>query len=227
MINPEHDPYTDRNDVLKNKLNLKTTEELDQASADIGFIKLINIDIITMDKFDPDILRKIHWHIFHDIFEWAGQYRNVPLVKEEFIFPGYSIPYTDYKEIPNEVTRQMWELERINWEDLSFEQIASIMARRIALLWKVHPFRDGNTRTMLCYSYLFGKNHGFPMDMQTFIDNLARIYNEDGSIKRHSIRDKFVIASLDDKDNPETYHLARLFEEAMDNYNKEMDSFHR
>ena len=227
MINPEKDPYTDNNDVLKNKLNLKTTEELDQASADIGFMKLINIDIIPLEHFDPDILRRIHWHIFHDIFEWAGEYRNVPLVKEEYIFPGYTIPYTDFREIENEVIRQMWEMERIAWEEKTMEEIASILARRIALLWKVHPFRDGNTRTMLCYAYLFGKEHGFPMDMLTFTDNLARIYYEDGTIARHSIRDKFVIASLEEKDKPETEHLAHLFEEAMNNYQKEENRFHR
>lgn len=227
MINPDKDPYSYTNGVLKNKLGIKTEKELDEAMADICFIKLINIDALYNESYDPDILRRIHFHIFNNIFDWAGEYRNVPLVKEEFLFPGYSIPYTDYKEIPMELNRQMWDLERTKWDSKTYEEIASVLARKIALLWKVHPFRDGNTRTMLCYAYLFGKKHGFPMDMQTFTDNLARIYYEDGRVARHSIRDKFVIASLDEKDNPEIYHLAQIFEEAMNNYQKENNHFHR
>ena len=93
------DPYIDKNGVLKNKLNIQNREELKQREADIGFVKLINVDSVFAGEFDEELLKNIHIHIFKDIYDWAGEYRKVPLYKEELVLPRYSIPYTDYKEI--------------------------------------------------------------------------------------------------------------------------------
>lgn len=213
-----NDPYVDSNGVLKNKLGIKDSKELCKAEADIGFLKLIDIDSVHIDYFDSELLKRIHKHIFEDIFEWAGEFRTVPLVKEEVVLPGYSIPYTSPREVPKELREKIHELNSIPWYKMTHEEISSIFARKIALLWKVHPFRDGNTRTILSFSYLYAKEHGFPLDMQTFTENLSRKYNDNGTISRYSVRDKFVLASLDDKDYPEVQHLALIFEEAMKNY---------
>ena len=58
------DPYVDENGVLKNKLGITDNEELKQAEADIGFLKLINIDSIDIDVFDSELIKRIHYHIF-------------------------------------------------------------------------------------------------------------------------------------------------------------------
>lgn len=213
------DSYIDENGVLKNKLHITNYEELNQAEADIGFLKLINVESIPIEDCSPkDIFKRIHKHIFEDIFDWAGEYRKCPLVKEEFIFPGYSVPYSSVKDIPKDLKKQILELEGMDWDSMSQKQIAEVFARRMALLWKVHPFRDGNTRTTLSYACIFAKHHGFPMDMKTFTDNLTRTYREDGKVGRHSIRDKFVIASLEEENLPEVKPLASIFERAMHNY---------
>ncbi len=221
------DPYIDSNGVLKNLLGITDSKELSKAEADIGFLKLIDIDSVHIDYFDSDLLKRIHKHIFEDIFEWAGEYRSVPLVKEELVLPGYSIPYSAPSEIMGELEKKIHELNGMPWHKMSQEEIASVFARKIALIWRVHPFRDGNTRTMLSFSYLYAKEHGFPFDMKTFTENLSREYNEDGSVIRYSIRDKFVLASLDDKDYPEVEHLAIIFEQAMKNYKGTTNQIHK
>lgn len=215
-----NDPYVYSNGVLKNKLNIKNHDELKQAEADIGFLKLINVEFIEAETFDEELLKKLHKHIFGDIFEWAGEFRKCPLVKEEFIFPGYSVPYSYHKDIPKDLKQKIKELNQTPWSDMSKEEIASVFARKIALLWKVHPFRDGNTRTILSFSYLYAKEHGFPMDMETFTNNIARLYYENGKVSRHSIRDKFVIASLEEENYPEVAPLASVFEQAMKKYSE-------
>ena len=223
------DPYINENGVLRNKLNITDYEELNKAEADIGFLQLINIDSIKMDDCDPkDAFKKLHKHIFKDIFDWAGEYRTCPLVKEEFIFPGYSVPYSPPRQIAKDLKKEILELELIDWTDLQPEERSMVFARRIALLWKVHPFRDGNTRTTLSYACVFAKEHGFPMDMRTFTDNLQRLYYEDGMVRRHNIRDKFVLASLEEENYPEVGPLASIFTRAMHNYKEPSGgSFHK
>ena len=39
------DPYTYEDGTLRNKLNIRDHQELRQAEADIGFLKLINIEL--------------------------------------------------------------------------------------------------------------------------------------------------------------------------------------
>ena len=56
--------------------------------------------------------------------------------------------------------------------------------------------------------------------MEMFTEALNRVYTEDGKVRSYSIRDKFVLASLDEKDYPEVEHLARVFEYAI---NKEKE----
>jgi cell filamentation protein len=214
------DPYINENGVLKNKLNIKNYEDLNKAEADIGFIKLIDIDSVfkrnndEFNIFDADLLKKIHKHIFEDIFDWAGEYRTVPIIKEEVVLPGYSIPYSDYKNISKDLNEKLNELNSISWQNLDTHSISMLFARKMALLWKVHPFRDGNTRTMLSFAYLYAKEHSFPFDMKTFTDNLNRTSNKEGKTI-YSIRDKFVLACLDEKDYPEVEHLAKVFEIAI------------
>ena len=215
------DPYTDSAGVLTNKLNIKDKKKLDEAEASIGFIKLINVDSVDTSYFNAELEKDIHRHIFEDIYDWAGEYRTVPLIKEELVLPGCSLKYTDPKDISKELQSRIRKLNSISWQNMTKEEIANTFAREIALIWRVHPFRDGNTRTVLSFSYLFAKANGFPFDMKTFIDNLTRKYDEDGNVTRYSIRDKFVLASLDEKDVPEVGHLANVFLQAMNNYTQE------
>ena len=214
-----NDPYVDNNDVLINKLNITDYRELNQAEADIGFLKLINIDSVAIEYFDDEIIKAIHKHIFEDIFDWAGEYRTVPIVKEELVLPGLSLDYTYPTNIEKELKEKLNELNSIAWQNLSIDEISMNFARKLALIWRVHPFRDGNTRTILSFAYLYAKEHGFPFDMESFIDSLNRKYDENGRVINYSIRDKFVLAALDEKDYPEVEYLARVFENAIEKKN--------
>ena len=209
------DPYVLENGCLKNKLNITSSDKLRQAEADIGFLKIINVDSVDGDYPDEVLIQNIHKHIFEDIFDWAGEYRKVPLVKEELVLPGYSIPYSDYQNIQSDLRKRILDLNSCTWSNMSAQEISMTFARKIALLWKVHPFRDGNTRTVLSFAFLYAKRHGFPFDIEIFTNELNREYHENGRVSKYSIRDKFVLACLDDKDYPEVEFLASTFQKAM------------
>lgn len=211
------DPYTNENSVLINKLGITDYEELNKAERNIGAIKLRSLDQIKITSFNEELIQEIHNFIFRDIFEWAGNYRKTPLFKEELVLPRYSVPYSDPKMISSDLNRRLGDVTTTKWNGMSSEELTMLFARKMALVWKVHPFRDGNTRTILSFSYLFAREYGFDMDMEVFINNLMRVYKDD-KIVRYSIRDKFVLASLDDKDYPEVQALAKVYKKALNNY---------
>lgn len=220
MIN---DPYTYEDGTLKNKLNIRDHQELRKAEADIGFLKLINVDSVKAEKLNEELLCDIHYHIFENIFDWAGKYRTVPVYKTELVIPGISLRYADVGNIGKELKKQMAELNMINWPLDDINQLAYTFARKIAVMWKIHPFRDGNTRTFLSFAYIFAKDNGFPFDMELFTKELNRTHDEDGKVINYSVRDRFVLASLDDDHYPEVGPLASLFKAAIKSYNDNID----
>jgi cell filamentation protein len=222
-MNYSKDPYTYEDGTLINKLNIRDYNELRQAEADIGFLKLINIDSLEYDKLNEELLCRIHYHILSDIFDWAGQYRKTPIFKGELVIPGLSLRYADVKNIGKELKKQMTELNKIEWNLDDLDEVAYLFARKIAVMWKIHPFRDGNTRTFLSFAYIFAKAKGFPFDMELFANELNRKYDDNGKVTNYSVRDRFVLASLDDDHYPEVGPLAYLFKAAMASY-KEKNS---
>ena len=216
MIN---DPYTYEDGTLKNKLNIRDHQEFRKAEADIGFLKLINVDSVKSDKLNEELLKDIHHHIFENIFEWAGEYRTVPVYKTELVIPGISLRYADVGSIGKELRKQMIELNMTEWDLDNIDKLAYTFARKIAVMWKIHPFRDGNTRTFLSFAYIFAKENGFPFDMELFTKELNRKHDEDGKVINYSVRDRFVLASLDDDHYPEVGPLASLFKAAINTYN--------
>ena len=80
------DPYVYKNGTLKNKLGITDYEELRQAESDISFIKLFTLEQdLSIQEFDVNDIKRIIKYILGDIFDWAGEFRTVPIAKSEKI----------------------------------------------------------------------------------------------------------------------------------------------
>ena len=70
---------------------------------------------------------------------------------------------------------------------------------------------------MLAFADIFAKQNGFEMDMGMMLDHLGRkIDSENQRVERYSVRDKFVLAALDEKDIPEPEHLEAIIKKAIE-----------
>ena len=198
------DPYVQENGVLKNKLGKTTYKDLRIAEAGIGASKLIDIGSEFLRDFDSELLCNIHRHVFGDIYDWAGEYRTVPLYKEEeLIIPGMSISYAKPDEIKEQLEKKLKVLNETSWKDKKVDDISLEFAKKLADIWKVHPFRDGNTRAVMAFADLYARMHGFPFDMGIVLYNLDRKYTEDEKPRTYSIRDMFVAATVDEQPEPQ------------------------
>ena len=140
------------------------------------------------------------------------------------LFPGLDLIYnkfnteispTSSKDIERDLNVVLGELNNINWVGKNIDEVTSIFTQQLARIWRVHPFRDGNTRTTLAFAENYSREHGFPMDIGILLNHLTRLVNEKGEVKRYSIRDKFVLAALDDKDYPEPEYLQALIKHSI------------
>lgn len=209
------DPYVQENGTLKNKLGISDYDKLNLAEKDITFSKFLDVKRTFRTKFDISYIKSIHKHIFEDIFDWAGEFRKVPVYKEEVVIPGLSLNYTEPKNIEKELTSCLEKINNTDWESLSLEQKSHTFTNYLTEFWIIHPFRDGNTRTTLTFATQFSKEHNFPLDLSFLLDNLTRKIDTNGKITQFSIRDKFVLAAIPKEYSPEPEHLNYLIYQAM------------
>lgn len=163
--------YEDVN-VMKNKLNIRDNKKLEQAEADITYIKLLDVDRATINgKFDLLHLKAINKYIFSDIYEWAGEIRKENIEKPEEILNGLSVDYTDYSLIRKETKNALYALHQVKWNDLDSDELINTFAKQTARIWKIHPFRDGNTRTIMTFMTQYAQKNNINFDRELIAEN--------------------------------------------------------
>ena len=167
------DPYINRQTgVLKNNLDIADNEELRRAEAEISGIVMRGLTQNPVEgDFDFAHLCKIHEALFGDLYEWAGAQRIIDIEKPERVLGGLSVVYSQCDEIQLNASTIITEMKKVDWEGLSLEQRAAEFSRYMAALWKVHPFREGNTRTVVTFCCAYAESRGFGLDGGLFKDN--------------------------------------------------------
>ena len=173
------DPYFyDDCDVLQNKLGIKNEKLLEEAEVDISCNAIYEITTLSLrGNYDFDHLCKFHAYIFKDIYEWAGQWRTVLIEKAEAILGYMSIEYAKPDLIEKEATIVLDRMNSIKWQELSLDGQAMELSACMADLWKVHPFREGNTRAVITFICQYADEKGMQMDRQLFEKNAAYMRN--------------------------------------------------
>lgn len=158
--------------VLRNLLGIKNEKLLEEAESGITCMKLLDIDDkICTDVFDYQRIKDIHRYIFEDLYEWAGKERGINIVKGERVLGGDTVRYADTNSIETEMEAALKELNQVNWEVLDISETAELFSKLIAKIWQIHPFREGNTRTIITFATQFAEKHGFRMNKALLKDN--------------------------------------------------------
>lgn len=139
-------------DVLKNLLGIKERKLLEEAEAGYVTYRLKEIAMKPLPgEYDYSHLLEMHRYIFQDMYEWAGQQRKLNIYKEEPVLGGLSIDYSDMFDIPKDAEHILSEMRGKAWDKMDTHEAALQFSDSLAKLWKVHPFREGNTRTTVTF----------------------------------------------------------------------------
>jgi len=59
------------------------------------------VELLSVDNFElsVDYLKYIHKYLFQDVYEFAGEFRNINFFKHEIILNNDSVAYGDYKSL--------------------------------------------------------------------------------------------------------------------------------
>ncbi len=167
------DPYLyDDIPILRNKLGIRDQILLDDAEADYVVYRLKDLALNPLSgDYHTEHLLRMHEYIFGDLFDWAGVPRTISIYKEEDVLGGQSVEYSDPFDIVNDVHHALLDMRTKAWSSMSLRQKASEFCDSLARLWKIHPFREGNTRTTIMFCCQFVDEMGFPLDRKLFEEN--------------------------------------------------------
>jgi cell filamentation protein len=138
--------------VLQNKLDIRDQSELDEFEVAV-FITRAN-EPWPDGNFDFSHYKALHFQLFQDVYEWAGEVRTIRIGKGSnwFCYPEY---------INREMTRIFDALHKdgllIGASATDFAQKA---AHVLAEINAVHPFREGNGRTQLAFLAMLAEHNG-------------------------------------------------------------------
>ena len=194
-------------DVLKNLLGIRDKKLLDDAEADYVSFRLKEVALTPLPgDYDYEHLLKMHRYIFQDLYEWAGQQRKLNIYKEEPVLGGLSIEYSDVFDIPRDASRVLKEMREKDWKAMELHEAAVEFSDSLARLWRVHPFREGNTRTTVTFCCQYADNVGIGPDRELFENNAQ--YVRTALVAYNAIFD-----DLGDRSKPE--YLQRIVEDAI------------
>lgn len=171
------DPYLyDDVPVLKNLPGIKNSEELKQAEGDLTRMSMGIVYAREYDKFNTETLCDIHRTIFGGLYEWAGEFRIIPIRKSEEVLGGDTVRYALPSEIKKQLDVASREIAKIKRTERKKDILFKIV-RITASIWQTHPFREGNTRSVVAFSVLLAAKLGVELDYELFAKNAAYVRN--------------------------------------------------
>ena len=148
--------------VLKNKFGIKDEKTLDLVEAEQSRASMMLLYEHGFHDFSNRGVKKIHRTLFEDVYEWAGNYRVINIIKREPVLAGHS----NAEDIPHDLKCAWDEIHQVEWISLSKEDFAKEIAHKFPKIWRVHPFREGNTRTVVMLMTFFVEHYGYYFDQE-------------------------------------------------------------
>jgi len=204
-----NDPYVyPGTETLKNLFCELDDERLKEIEADYTSFRIRELmDSPLQGEYDSSHLCQLHQYIFQDIFEWAGNIRTINIEKAESVLGGLSVEYSDIKDIKQHLDSSLHQLREIDWRSLRIQEKAKTFSQCMTDIWKIHPFREGNTRTIVTFCCDFADKNNFPLDRELFKDNSAYV-------RTALVAASAVFHDLGDKSNIE--YLVRIIQDAIE-----------
>ncbi len=156
--------------ILRNKLKIRQAERLDEAERKLVTQRLL--EDVPKGNFDLTHLRSIHKHLFQDIYEWAGELRQVDIAKSDWF-----LPYDRIEMGVNDVHKRLRKQNFLI--GLDKEEFSIQAGHILGDVNYAHPFREGNGRTQTQYLKQLCEQAGYPIDLT----RLSRDSWIDASIK--------------------------------------------
>lgn len=158
MYAVEDDPYCyPGTTVLRNRFDIRNEQILGDLESELTTARAD--EPLPEGSLDEAHFRAVHFHLFQDVYEWAGETRIVRLAKGEshFCYPEH---------IDGQLVTLFDGLASDNClKGLSADDFVKKAAAFLTTLNVIHTFREGNGRAQLSFLLLISEYAEHPLDL--------------------------------------------------------------
>ena len=160
--------------IEKEKQNSINYNELE-----CDFVSMRIVELLSVDNFElsVDYLKYIHKYLFQDVYEFAGEFRNINFFKHEIILNNDSVAYGDCKTLTESLEYDIRLEKEKNYKDMSIVDVIKNITDFSSSIWQVHPFREGNTRTIALFIEKYLISLGYNVYKSLFKDKSVYFRN--------------------------------------------------
>ncbi|MCL1935560.1 MAG: Fic family protein [Defluviitaleaceae bacterium] len=145
-----------------------------QSEADISAARITEILTNGTFRLSPSTLKEYHNIIFQGIEDFkypVGEFRKTNLLKEEDVLNNTSVEYVNFASIKNTLEYDFDTEKEKSYTGLNKFEIVKETTKFISGIWQIHPFREGNTRTIATFCIMYLRQFGFKVDNKPFFKN--------------------------------------------------------
>lgn len=139
--------------------------------ADSVSVKITKLIYENSFSLSPGEVISIHKELFEDVFDFAGELRQVNLTKKEWVLDRDTVYYADARDLMATLNYDLSIERNFEYAGLSMDECIEHLADFIAKLWQIHPFREGNTRTVAVFLIRYLRTLGFEVENTIFAEN--------------------------------------------------------
>lgn len=159
--------YTDENGVFKNRLGITDEQVLQKMEYELVARRSFELESgeiqLEVSAFGLARQQAIHRHLFQDLYDWAGQVRTVPSNKR--MDNGLQSRFAE----PATIVVEWQDLEKntaafVNSQDTAFEQKHGALAEIFIKANQIHPFIEGNGRSLQVFMKQLAQEQGITLD---------------------------------------------------------------
>lgn len=163
------------NNYYKN-INLNDSSIKANRECDLVSTRIMEILSDKSFTFNPIYLKSIHKHLFNGVFEGAmekyvGRFRDYNISKAEPILNGDSVIYGNYNDLLDYLNYDFDKQGSVNYVKLSLDEQIKTVSRFTSSIWQVHPFCEGNTRTVAVFIQKYLLSMGWEVNNEMFKNN--------------------------------------------------------
>lgn len=140
-------------------------QEADKVSARI--VAVINSPTF---NFSVPYYLGLHRQIFDGVFKFAGEVRSVELTKREWVLNGDTVQYTPSCMIKETLEYDFDRERKFKYKGISEDAFIEHFTTFISGIWQIHPFREGNTRTVAIFAIKYLRSLGYQASNDLFAE---------------------------------------------------------
>lgn len=151
--------YEYPNGVLRNRFGITDAAQLQQIEATTVALRLLELGVQPLSgSFDFDHLKAIHKHLFQDIYDWAGEVRQVDISKGTSRFAHFVYIASNATTLFAQLAAERFLM------GLAPHLFANRAAYFLGEINVLHPFREGNGRTQRIFITDLARGAGYMLN---------------------------------------------------------------